>query len=87
MMSNTASSGRTGRCVGFATAPSRCAMPQGEVYRIAGIAEDITERKQTREVLQTQAAILENMAEGVVVTDEQGLIVQMNPAARADLGI
>ena len=31
-------------------------------------------------MLQTQAAILENMAEGVVVTDEQGLIVQMNPA-------
>jgi PAS domain S-box-containing protein len=55
--------------------------PQGEVYRIAGIAEDITERKRTQEVLQTQAAILENMAEGVVVTDEQGLIVQMNPAA------
>ena len=53
---------------------------QGEVYRIAGIADDITERKRTREVLQTQAAILENMAEGVVVTDEQGVIVQMNPA-------
>jgi PAS domain S-box-containing protein len=54
---------------------------QGGVYRIAGIAEDITERKKTQETLQTQAAILENMAEGVVVTDEQGLIVQMNPAA------
>ncbi len=54
---------------------------QGEVYRIAGIADDITERQQTREVLQTQAAILENIAEGVVVTDEQGVIVQMNPAA------
>jgi PAS domain S-box-containing protein len=53
---------------------------QGEVYRIAGIAEDITERKKTREVLRTQAAILENMAEGVVVTDEQGVILQMNPA-------
>lgn len=54
---------------------------RGEVYRIAGLAEDITERKQTRAALQTQAAILESMAEGVVVTDEQGLIVQMNPAA------
>jgi len=55
--------------------------PQGEVYRIAGFAEDITERRRTRQVIQTQAAILENMAEGVVVTDEHGLIVQMNPAA------
>ena len=54
---------------------------QGEIYRIAGIAEDITERKKSRETLQSQAAILENMAEGVVVTDEQGIIVQMNPAA------
>ena len=79
-MSNTASSGRTGPCAGFATGRSRCATSEGEVYRIAGIAEDITERKQTREMLQTQAAILENMAEGVVVTDEQGVIVQMNPA-------
>jgi PAS domain S-box-containing protein len=54
---------------------------QGEVYRIAGIAEDITEQKQTGQTLQMQAAILENMAEGVVVTDAQGGIVQMNPAA------
>src|ERR1019366_509231 len=53
---------------------------QGEVYRVAGIAEDITERKRTRETLQMQAALLENMAEGVVVTDKEGLIVQMNPA-------
>jgi len=54
---------------------------QGEVCRVAGLAADITERRQTRETLQMQAAILENMAEGVVVTDEQGLIVHMNPAA------
>jgi PAS domain S-box-containing protein len=53
----------------------------GDVYRIVGLAEDITERKRTRQVIQTQAAILENMAEGVVVTDDKGLIVQMNPAA------
>ena len=55
---------------------------RGEVYRIAGLTEDITERKRTRELLQTQAAILENMAEGVVVTDERGVIVQMNPAGQ-----
>ena len=60
---------------------------QGEVYRIAGIAEDITERKRTREVLQTQAAILENMAEGVVVTDEQGADRADEPGGRADLGL
>ena len=52
----------------------------GEIYRIAGLSEDITERKRTRELLQTQAAIVENMAEAVVVTDDKGLVVQMNPA-------
>ncbi len=54
---------------------------QGEVCRIAGLADDITERRNTRETLQMQASILENMAEGVVVTDDQGLIVLMNPGA------
>jgi PAS domain S-box-containing protein len=59
---------------------------RGEVCRIAGIADDITEWKQTREMLQMQAAILENMAEGVVVTDEKGVIVQMNPAGERTWG-
>jgi len=54
---------------------------QGEVYRVAGLADDITERKQAREALETQAAILQSMAEGVVVSDEQGRTMQMNPAA------
>lgn len=59
---------------------------RGQVYRIAGVAEDITDWRTTRETLQTQAAILESMAEGVVVTDEDGRVIQMNPAAEQMMG-
>ncbi len=45
-----------------------------------GLAEDITERKQAKEALETQARVLEHMAEGVVVTNTQGEIVYSNPA-------
>ena len=59
---------------------------QGEVYRIAGLAEDVTQWRATLETLQTQAAILKSMAEGVVLTDEQGYIMQLNPAAERMMG-
>ena len=59
---------------------------EGDVFRIAGIADDITEQKQARQTLQMQAATLQNMAEAVVVTDQQGLIVEMNPAAERTWG-
>ena len=60
--------------------------PQGEVYRIAGLAEDITERRQAREALETQAAILENMAEAALMTDDTGIIVLTNPDLDKGLG-
>ena len=59
---------------------------QGEVYRIAGLAEDVTDRKRARETLETQAAILENMAEAAVMTDDQGNIVLTNATLDKRLG-
>lgn len=41
---------------------------------------DITERKRAEEVLKTQALVLESMAEGVNVSDENGIIFFTNPA-------
>ena len=52
----------------------------GKVRGFVGLAEDISERKQAERALQTQAQVLANMAEGVVVTDGQGNIVYTNPA-------
>ena len=81
MTSNTGSCGRTERCAGSGTGRFPCATPRERLSASPGVAEDITERRQAQQTLQMQAAILENMAEAVVVTDERGLVVQMNPAA------
>ena len=58
----------------------------GKVYRIAGIAEDITERKRAEQALQTQAQILESMLEGVLMYDEQERILITNPSLDAMFG-
>ncbi|MBD1833533.1 EAL domain-containing protein [Cyanobacteria bacterium FACHB-472] len=47
---------------------------------------DITERKRAEEVLKTQALVLESMAEGVNVSDENGIIFFTNPAFEAMFG-
>ncbi len=52
----------------------------GRAVRLSGVAFDITERKQKEAALQIQACVLENMAEGVVMADENGIIALTNPA-------
>ena len=47
---------------------------------------DITERHRAAEALQTQTRVLESMAEGVVVTGEDGRIMFTNPAFSAMFG-
>jgi PAS domain S-box-containing protein len=47
---------------------------------IYSIAIDITERKRSEALLQQQALILENMAEGAIMADENGTIVFTNSA-------
>jgi PAS domain S-box-containing protein len=42
---------------------------QGEVYRIAGIAEDVTERKETEETLRRQAELLDLAHDAIFVRD------------------
>ncbi len=47
---------------------------------------DITAQKRAAETLQTQSQVLESMAEGVVMVDEDGRIVFTNPAFAAMFG-
>ena len=47
---------------------------------IIEIARDITERKKAEEEMRIRARILENMIEGVNVSDESGIIVLTNPS-------
>jgi two-component system cell cycle sensor histidine kinase/response regulator CckA len=63
-----------------------CAYPvrnaRGEVYRIVGVAEDITERKRTQEELTSKTAILEAQLEssldGILVVDMKAKVVLQN---------
>jgi PAS domain S-box-containing protein len=59
--------------------------------RLAIVFANTTERKQAEEALReseaTLNAILNNLAEGVLVADKQGHVVFVNPAARSMLGV
>jgi two-component system, cell cycle sensor histidine kinase and response regulator CckA len=59
---------------------------QGEPYRLAGIAEDTTERKRREENLLLLEAALEQAGEGVIITDVTGVIQYVNPAFEAVTG-
>jgi PAS domain S-box-containing protein len=60
--------------------------------RYVGTLQDITERKQAEQALHEQAAILAQLAEGVIVADSVGKLTFVNEAAArlhgvADLGV
>lgn len=54
--------------------------PDGTVQSVQEMVEDITEWKQTEERLALQSAALKNTADGIVITDREGVIQWMNPA-------
>ncbi len=58
---------------------------QGQAIRSVGIVQDITERKQVEEALRKSeedlSITLNSIGDGVIATDEHGLIVRMNPVA------
>jgi len=62
----------------------------GNPYRTAGIASDVTSRKQSAEELRRgeslKGAILESSLDSLVVVDHEGRIVEFNPAAEATFG-
>lgn len=57
----------------------------GEVYRTAGISEDITERKQMEQALFQEKELaqvtLQSIGDAVITTDAAGKIVYLNPVA------
>lgn len=62
----------------------------GRVLGYLGIAQDITERKQTETILREQAehtrAIVDNMVDGVIAIDQRGTIASFNFAAERIFG-
>jgi PAS domain S-box-containing protein len=57
----------------------------GRIYRVAGIADDITKRKQAWDALgESEArkrAIMQAALDGIITIDHGGMVVEMNPAA------
>jgi PAS domain S-box-containing protein len=54
---------------------------KGEVYRMVGIAEDITERRQVEEKLREQATLLEKARDAIVVRDLEHRVIYWNLSA------
>ena len=63
---------------------------QGNVISVEGIAQDISQRKNFESVMlakeQEQREILDNMLDGVITIDDNGLIITCNPAAEKIFG-
>ncbi len=53
---------------------------EGEIYRIAGIAEDITEGKRDEAELRLVSSVFENANEGILITDIDSRILRVNRA-------
>ena len=58
----------------------------GELLFIEGFISDINDFKQAEEAIRIQALVLENMAEGVSMSDENDIILLTNPAFDAMFG-
>ena len=56
---------------------------RGEIYRIAGLAEDITERKRTEERVRS---IVATALDAIITIDAAGVIQSFNPAAEQIFG-
>lgn len=58
---------------------------QGHIYRLVGVSEDITQRKEVEAALSVEReflrAVLENIVEGIVACNEQGILTFFNRAA------
>ncbi len=52
----------------------------GEIVGCLGIALDMTTHKRTEEIIQRQSAALQAAADGIIITDEKGVIRWCNPA-------
>jgi len=58
----------------------------GSTYAVCGISTDITERKRYEQKLKQLAAVFENTGEAIVVTNTDGVILDVNPAFTSILG-
>lgn len=51
---------------------------EGQVYAMCGISTDITEKKRAEQRLRQSAAVFENISEGMLITDTDGRVLDVN---------
>ncbi len=61
--------------------------PSGQIYRFAGIAEDITDRKQAEEQQQKFVALIENSSDFIGMATLEGIPFFLNEAGRRLVGL
>jgi PAS domain S-box-containing protein len=81
---------KSGSPVAVSLSISPIKTPSGAIVGASKIARDITEAKETREALDRETEerqrIFETSQDLILVSDSQGVLVQVNPSAKATLG-
>jgi diguanylate cyclase (GGDEF)-like protein/PAS domain S-box-containing protein len=54
--------------------------PDGRIVSVLGVGRDLTDQKRTEEQLRLAASVFHSSAEGVLITDTDGIILSVNPA-------
>lgn len=54
--------------------------PEGLIYGVCGIATDITDLQQAREVMRQAMTVFNHTKEGILIADAEGIITLVNPA-------
>ena len=54
--------------------------PDERIVSVLGVGRDLTEHKRIEEQLRLAASVFHNSAEGVMITDAEGIILSVNPA-------
>src|SRR6202000_1240259 len=79
-----------GRPVDISLSVSPIRSPSGDIIGASKICRDITEAKKTREALtretEERQRIFESSQDLILVTDTQGVLVQVSPSSKAILG-
>src|SRR6202012_5440161 len=60
--------------------------PSGAIVGASKIARDISEARKTRDALEERRRIFETSQDLILVTDSQGVLVQVSPSSHAILG-
>ena len=61
-------------------------LPRHDGHHLLAVIEDISEERRVREELRLAASVFHNSAEGVMITDADGVILSVNPAFSAITG-